>query len=69
MGVTGSGSSVCAISWLTKSWGGFCAGGATVVIRAGGKNGLPCPGSDSGAKPIVTVAILEIKLATGRPVE
>ena len=39
------------------------------MIRAGGKNGLPCPGSDSGAKPIVTVAILEIKLATGRPVE
>ena len=43
-------------------------GVVTVVSRAGGKNGDPGIGSDSGAKPIVTTPTVVIKLAIGTPV-
>ena len=56
------------MTWSTKSWGGFCVGAATVVVRAGGKNGDPGIGSASGAKPIVTIPTVVIKLAIGTPV-
>ena len=43
-------------------------GAVNEVSRAGGKNGDPGVGSASGAKPIVTIPTVVIKLAIGTPV-